>query len=162
MKKLTDDMAAWRLRRENMEKPCPYVFPQMFPYFRCCQAFSRAVLLMQRGCMLLFVLACAAAMVPLARKEPVPALIEGISLAALAFHFLFTLLRFLPKRFWRCPCCGLPFPYYAPSRYSDSLKEEECLDTMQDLRIKYVKPKFCPLVLPSACPACGMKFFSAA
>ena len=30
---------------------------------------------------------------------------------------------------------------------------------IQGLHIKYVKPKFCPLVVPSLCPECGAKFF---
>ena len=60
----------------------------------------------------------------------------------------------------RClPAFGTAFPYYAPSHYSDVLKEEDGLQKMDHLRIHYIKTKFCPLVVPSVCPECRAKFF---
>lgn len=53
----------------------------------------------------------------------------------------------------------MPFPYYAPSHYSNVLKESDCLHEMEHLRIPYIKVKLCPLVVPSVCPECKTKFF---
>ena len=33
---------------------------------------------------------------------------------------------------------------------------------IERLHIKYVKPKFCPLIIPSVCPECRRKFFEMA
>lgn len=74
-----------------------------------------------------------------------------ISFAAIPFGFA-------PKLFWRCPCCGHPFPYYVPTR-GDNLKEKECLLTIKGQHIKYAKLKFCLLIIPSICPECKCKFF---
>lgn len=68
---------------------------------------------------------------------------------------------FTPKLFWRCPCCGHPFPYYVPIR-RNNLKEKECLRNIEGRHIKYVKLKFCPLIIPSVCPECKCKFFEMA
>ena len=68
---------------------------------------------------------------------------------------------FLPGLFWRCPCCGHPFPYYVPTR-GDNLKEKECLLDIKGQHIRYAKLKFCPLILPSVCPECKCRFFDMA
>ena len=68
---------------------------------------------------------------------------------------------FTPRLFWRCPCCGHPFPYYVPTR-GDNLKEKECLLDIKGQHIRYAKLKFCPLILPSVCPECKCRFFDMA
>ena len=68
---------------------------------------------------------------------------------------------FTQKLFWRCPCCGHPFPYYVPTR-GDNLKEKEYLRSIEGQHIKYAKLKFCPLIIPSLCPECKCKFFEMA
>jgi len=70
-----------------------------------------------------------------------------------------TPLKFTPKLFWRCPCCGHPFPYYVLKRGGNDLKEKECFFTIKGQHIKYAKLKFCPLIIPSVCPECKCKFF---
>ena len=172
MKRWTDDMADWRLRQENLARPFPYVYPQMPPRLRRCCAFTRTLLLLEWGCLVLMVLSGAALCgVLLVRGEGAfSACWDGSALFALgtaAFILSIPLgavcraLRHTPKFFWRCPCCGEPFPYYAPPplRGGDELKREACLYDMEHLRIRYVKRRFCPLVVPSVCPACQCKFF---
>lgn len=167
MKAWRDDVSDWRLRQENLAEPFPYVYPQMPPRFRRCRAFAGGLFLLEWGAVLTLVLGGAAGGgVMLLRGEA--ALLEGwaavcmvlVFFAALPLYFLSRLLRNTPKFFWRCPCCGLSFPYYAPPlRGLDTLKEADCVHMMEHLRVRYVKEKFCPLILPSACPECGAKFF---
>ena len=171
MKRWTDDMADWRLRQENLARPFPYVYPQMPPRLRRCCAFTRTLLLLEWGCLILMALSGAALCgVLLVRGEGAfSACWDGSALFALgtaAFVLSIPLgavcraLRHTPKFFWRCPCCGLPFSYYAPPFLGmDVLRAADCVYAMKDRRIRYVKPKFCPLVVPSLCPECGAKFF---
>lgn len=56
MKRTTDDMVAWRLQQENLSKPFPYAFPQMPPRFRRCRAFTRALFLLEWGCVCVLIL----------------------------------------------------------------------------------------------------------
>ena len=173
MRKPTDDIANWRLQQENTSKPFPYVFPQMPPRFRRCCAFAKAVFLIQWGC---FAASCVCSMVlfiPVViwgRNMGMSAMIENrpflaffIVVAAISLLIFFAAVPFgfTPKLFWRCPCCGHPFPYYVPTR-GDNLKEKECLRSMEGRHIKYVKLKFCPLIIPSVCPECKCKFFEMA
>lgn len=86
-------------------------------------------------------------------------LIAALFFVLLPLWFLCRWLRNTPKFFWHCPCCG-----YAPPllRGMDDLKEADCLYSMEHLHIKYVKTKFCPLIIPSICPECKYKFFEIA
>lgn len=167
MKRIIDDMAGWRLRQENQAKPFPYVFPQMPPRFRLCCGFARGLFLLEWGCIWALVLGGSAAVIVMLLRGT-DALLEGWPerLLILLFFVLLPLgvlcrfLRHTPGRFWRCPCCGKPFPYYAPPlRGRDELKREACLYELEQLRIRSVKKRFCPLVVPSVCPACRCKFF---
>lgn len=169
MKKTTDDMAVWRLRQENMSKPFPYVFPHMPPRFVCCCGLIRALFLIEWGCMFALVLSGAAAgTAALFGETEAPlqgrtALLMGVVIfAPVSLGILCRCLRNTPKFFWHCPCCGQPFPYYAPPfpRGMDVLKESGCLEQMEHLRIPYVKTRFCPLIVPSMCPECRCRFFS--
>lgn len=171
MKKAADDIANWRLQQENLSKPFPYVFPQMPSRFRRCRRFVRALFLIERGSIWLFVLGSVLALSLMLLRGRGALLENSIFLrptAALFFvllplSVLCRLLRNTPKFFWHCPCCGQPFPYYAPPlRGLDELKEAECLHSMEYLHIKYVKTRFCPLILPSVCPECRCKFFEMA
>ena len=154
MKKPTDDIVNWRLQQENTVKPFPYVFPQMPLWFRRCCAFAKTVFLIQWGCFALF---CLCSMVLF-----VPVIVFGkdVDLSAMTDHH-HVCFGFTPKLFWRCPCCRHPFPYYVPTR-GNSLKEKDCLMAIEGLHIKYVKPKFCLLIIPSVCPECRCKFFEMA
>ena len=117
MKRWTDDMADWRLRQENLARPFPYVYPQMPPRLRRCCAFTRTLLLLEWGCLILMALSGAALCgVLLVRGEGAfSACWDGSALFALgtaAFVLSIPLgavcraLRHTPKFFWRCPCCG--------------------------------------------------------
>lgn len=166
MKKTMDDMASWRLRQENQEKPFPYVFPKMPPRFRLCCGFVRGLFLMEWGCIWALVLGGSAAGIVMLSRGKEALLergLEGLTVffVLLPLGFLCRCLRNTLGRFWCCPCCGEPFPYYAPPllRGGDELKREACLYDMEHLRIRYVKRRFCPLVVPSVCPACQCKFF---
>ena len=169
MKKATDDIANWRLQQENMSKPFPYVFPQMPPRFRRCRRFIRTLFLIEWGSILLFVFGSVVAFVLMLFRGKEALLEDSVAfvlIAALFFvllplWFLCRWLRNTPKFFWHCPYCGQPFPYYAPPllRGMDDLKEADCLYSMEHLHIKYVKTKFCPLIIPSVCSECKYKFF---
>lgn len=168
MKRPTDDIANWRLQQENTSKPFPYVFPQMPPRFRWCCAFAKAVFLIQWGCFAAFGVCSMVLFIPMviwgkdmgmsAMIENKPFLAFFIVVAAISLPIFFAAVPFgfTPKLFWRCPCCGHPFPYYVPKR-GDNLKEKECLRNIEWRHIKYVKLKFCPLIIPSVCPECKCK-----
>ena len=170
MRKPTDDIANWRLQQENTSKPFPYVFPQMPPRFRRCCAFAKAVFLIQWGCFAAFGVCSMVLFIPVViwgRGMGMSAMIENkpflaffIVVAAISLPIFFAAVPFgfTPKLFWRCPCCGHPFPYYVPKR-GDNLKEKECLRNIEWRHIKYAKLKFCPLIIPSVCPECRCKFF---
>ena len=167
MKRETDDMENRRLQQENISKPFPYVFPKMPPRFRRCCSFAKAVFLIQWGCFAVFCFGSMVMFVPVivfdnlsAMAADKPFLAFFISVIAVSFKlsFLAVPLGFTPKLFWKCPCCGCPFPYYAPAR-GDRLKEKESLLMLKELHIKYAKRKFCPLIIPSVCPECRCKFF---
>ena len=168
MKRTADDIANWKLQQENMSKPFPYVFPQMPPRFRRYYGFTKVLFLMEWGCIWTVdfgVIMGGAVMLfrgAGAFREGSMALLMGLVLfVPIPLYFLCRWLRNTPKHFWHCPCCGQPFPYYAPPllRGSDELKEADCLYSMEHLRIKYVKTRFCPLIAPSVCPDCKCKFF---
>ena len=173
MKRSCDDIADWRLQQENRSKPFPYVFPQMPPRFRRCCAFAKAVFLIQWGCFAVFCLGSMVMFVPvvvfgkdmewsvMTDHHPLLALLILIIAISLPLSFLAVSFGFTPKLFWRCSCCGYPFPYYVPTR-GDNLKGKECLMAIKGLHIQYAKPKFCPLIIPSVCPECRCKFFDMA
>ena len=173
MKKNGDDIANWRLQQENKSKPFPYVFPQMPPRFRRCCAFAGAVLLIRWGC---FAVMCICGMVlfipvviwgrnmemsAMIENEPFLAFFIAAYAMSLLIFFAAVPLGFTPRLFWRCPCCGHPFPYYVPTR-GDNLKEKECLLDIKGQHIRYAKLKFCPLILPYVCPECKCRFFDMA
>ena len=173
MKRPMDDITNWRLQQENTSKPFPYVFPQMPPRFRRCCAFAKAVFLIQWGCFAVFCLDSMVLLVSVlvfGKDAELSVMIENhpfltflILVTAISFllSFLAVPFGFTPKLFWRCSCCGNPFPYYIPTR-GDNLKEKDCLMAIEGLHIKYVKLKFCPLIIPSVCPECRCKFFEMA
>lgn len=164
-------MADWRLRRENLAEPFPYVYPRMPARFRWRRGAARILFLLEWGCVAVTALSgLALCGVFAARGGRLSGfrLHEGALSARLTAAFILSLLlrpvcrtlRRAPKFCWRCPRCGLPFPYYAPPfRGLDELREEDCLHAMRRLRIPYVKQRFCPLILPSECPECRAKFF---
>lgn len=86
-------------------------------------------------------------------------LLSLVSLMLLPLAFLARWLRHTAKLFWHCPCYGQSFPYYASKGRHEEMWEKECYYTLQQMRIRYVKTKRCPLVIPSECPACRQKFF---
>lgn len=173
VKRPKNDIANWRLQQENTSKPFSYVFPQMPPRFRRCCAFAKAVFLIQRGCFTAFCLASMALFVPviilgkdvelsaMTDYHPFLALLVLVTAISLLLSFLSVPLGFTPKLFWQCPCCRQPFPYYVPAR-GDNLKEKDCLIAIEGQHIKYAKPRFCPLIIPSVCPECRCKFFEMA
>ncbi len=173
MKRATDDFSNWRLQQENMSKPFPYVFPQMPPRFRRCCAFMKTVFLIQWGCFAAFCVCGMVLFIPVViwgKNTEMSAMIENMpflsffivaATISLPISFAAIPFGFAPKLFWRCPCCGHPFPYYVPTR-GDNLKEKECLLTIKGQHIKYAKLKHCPLIIPSVCPACRCKFFEMA
>lgn len=167
MKRTTDDIANWRLQQKNNAEPFPYVFSRMPPRFRRCRAFAKALLLLEWGCicvLFLGIIGAGAVMLfqgkELLLEEGAVLLICLVCVVDMPLFYLCRGLRHTPQFFWRCPCCGLPFPYYAPPlRGADDLKEADCLHSMEHLRIKYVKTRFCPLIIPSVCPEYKCKFF---
>lgn len=167
MKRSGDDFTDWRIQQENLAKLFPYVFPQMPPRLQRCCAFARAVFLIQWGLFGFFALGSMVLLVPIlifqelsvmTEKAPFLVLLAAQLLPSLMISFLAGLLRFTPKLFWRCPCCWCWFPYYVPTR-GDNLREKECLLNVKGQHIKYAKLKCCPLIIPSVCPECKMKFF---
>lgn len=171
MKKETDDIANCKLRHRNNAEKFPYVFPQMPPRFRYYCVFARLLYLLEWGCCLLMILSGLvmlgflgiggkAAFDALLYENTWGAFLMVVFFASLVLGPVCRLLRHTPKFFWRCPCCGAHFPYYAPPlRGVDILKEADCFYSMKRLRIQYVKRKFCPLIVPSVCPECKCKFF---
>lgn len=91
-------------------------------------------------------------------QMPLPTFFIVTIVISLLFSLLTAPLGFTPGLFWRCPCCGHPFPYYVPIR-RNNLKGKECLRNIEGRHIKYAKLKFCPLIIPSVCPECKYKFF---
>lgn len=168
MKRNNDDFADWRLQQENTAKPFPYVFPQMPPRFRRYHRLTQTLFLIEWSCVWLFVVGVIVAIASMLFWNKEAILEECIAfplfLVFLPLAFLCRWLRNMPKFFWRCPRCGQPFPYYAPPllRGMDELKEADCLYSMEHQRIRYVKTKFCPLLIPSVCPECKCKFFDMA
>lgn len=157
-----NDFEAWRELRENETKPFPYVYPQMAPRFRYCCIWLRALFLLEWCGISLMILAGTVGCVLLVVEPQAGQLFDLVGTAFVAGLVLFLICRLLrhsPRFFWHCPCCGTAFPYYAPSHYSDVLKESDCLHKMEHLRIPYIRLKFCPLVVPSVCPECRAKFF---
>lgn len=173
MKRSGDDTAYWRLQQENTSKPFPYVFPEMPPRFRRCCAFAKAVFLAQWGCFSIFCFASMVLFVPVivfGKDVELSAMIENkpflaffivITAVSLLLFFLAVPFGFTPGLFWRCPCCGHPFPYYVPIR-GNNLKEKGCLLNIKGQHIRYAKLKYCPLIIPSVCPECKCKFFDMA
>ena len=172
MKKADDDFSNWRLQQENMSKPFPYVFPQMPLRFRRCCTFMKTVFLIQWICFAAFCICSIVLFIPvvisgknmeISAIENKPLLTFFIVAAAISLSITFIAVPFgfTPKLFWRCPCCGQPFPYYVSTR-GDNLKEKECLLIIKRQHIKYAKLKFCPLIIPSACPECNRRFFEIA
>lgn len=168
MKRNDDDFAAWRVQQENASKPFLYVFPQMPPRFRRCCAFAKAVFLIQWGGFAVFALGSMILFVPavvwdmdmsaLTNGRPLLSLLVLAAAVSLLLYFLAFPFRYTPKLYWRCPCCGCRFPYYVLTR-GDRLREKECLFNLKGQHIKYAKLRFCPLIIPSVCPECKMKFF---
>lgn len=165
----TDDTAAWRLQQKNTSEPFPYIYPQMPPRFRHCRFFIQTLFLTEWGCIWMFVVGGSVAFALLLFRGGEAILEDSIAFLLIAAPFVVFLplsffcrwLRNAPKFFWRCSCCGHAFPYYAPPllRGMDELKEADCLYSIERQRIKYVKTKFCPLIIPSVCPECKCKFF---
>jgi len=164
----TDDVSYWRLQQENTSKHFPYVFPQMPPRFRRCRRFAQTLFLIEWSCVWLFVVGVIAAIAIMLFRGKEAILEDCIAfplfLVFLPSVFLCRWLRNMPKFFWRCPRCGQLFPYYAPPllRGMDELKEADCLYSMEHQCIRYVKAKFCPLIIPSVCPECKCMFFDMA
>lgn len=143
----------------------------MPPRFRWCRRFAQALFLIEWGGFVVLVLSNfpAGVVALLWGKE---ALLEGVgamafllsmvSFVLLPLAFLARWLRHTAKLFWHCPCCGQPFPYYAPDGRHEEMRNKECCYTLRQMRIGYVKTKLCPLVIPSECPACRRKFFEVA
>lgn len=155
-----DDFTVWRIRKDHLKEPFPYVFPDLPPRFRRLRALSRGVFLMQLGSS---VVAIAGLLLSgiffFGRETEPPAFLEATVFCSIFLAFLFTLLRFLPGIFWRCPCCKTKFPYYVPARYSDALRGKACISALEVQRIFFFKPRCCPLIFPSVCPVCKRKFF---
>ena len=158
-----------RLQQENLSKPFLYVFPQMSPRFRRCCAFARTVFLIQWGCFAVFCLSSMVLFVPavfgrdmelgaVADNEPFLAFFILAAVISLLLFFMVFHFGFSPGIFWRCPCCGHPFPYYVPVR-GGNLKQRDCLLDMEGQHIKYAKRKFCLLIIPSVCPEYKCRFF---
>ena len=166
MRREDDDFTVWRRQQENRVAPSPYVYPQMPPQFRWRRRFAQTLFLLEWGILLALIVGLLLeGVVILLRGIETPvgdreALAVGLMfLVLLPLWFLIRWLRRTPRWFWRCPCCEQPFPYYAPDGRHEEMREKECYYTLQQMRIGYVKTKFCPLVIPSECPACRRKFF---
>ena len=152
-----DDL--WYRRQENSKKEFPFVYPAMPRRFRVLRVLSRGLLLLQWGSGAVMGLSLTAAGGwMLLRGEP-PLGLAALTLLSLALFVGFTLLRCIPGLFWRCPCCGRRFPHYWPTYYSEELREGDCLQEMDFLRIVYIRPRVCSLIFPSVCPNCGEPFF---
>lgn len=167
MKKTMDEFAKWRLQQENSTKPFPYVFPDMPPRFRRGCFLMKTIFLLElvsfgaaAFCICVFCIPMIVLGMDEAFANPFLAFFILAGMAALVFCFVMLLLGIAPRFFWHCPCCGEPFPYYVSRRSrQDMLKRKECLNAMKNLHIRYVQPKFCPLILPSVCPTCRARFF---
>ena len=158
MKRETDDLVEWSRGRANRAEPYPYVFPQMPPRFRRCCGLMRALLLLEYGSAALFAVSCLVA-VPYVHREAPPPVLSAVVLLSVPLAMLFWFLQRIPRFFWRCRCCGQPFPYYAPTRGGDGWKNKDCLNKLNFKHIPYYRPRLCPLAVPSSCPECGKKFF---
>lgn len=140
----------------------PMFSPRCRPPFRHGCRWLKVLFLLERGCMTLFMFTVIVVSILMLIKSEIQ---YGfcfiiVIVVTMLLWWVCLLLRHTPKFFWHCPCCGKGFPYYAPPiRGSDELKESDCIQEMEHLRIAYVKPKFCPLVIPSICPECRAKFF---
>lgn len=162
MKAANDDFEVWREQQEREKKPFPYVFPQMPPRFQHCCKWFKVLFLLEWSCIILWIFAGVVGCVLMLMKSQAADLVDLIGsffVALLLLWLVCRMLRHTPKFFWHCPCCKRPFSYYAPSHYSDVLKELKCLQEMEHLHIPYTQQKFCPLVVPSICPMCKTKFF---
>lgn len=161
MKRTRDDFEVWNERKENQAKPFPAVFPQMPPRFRRCRSWTTALFVLEQSSFIFMILLLAAgfAIRLLQGESPLFFRLVTIMVLVLFWGLFCRLLRLTYRCFWRCPHCGTPFPYAAPTYCGEELKQEACIHDMEHLRIRYVKPKRCPLVIPSVCPACRAKFF---
>lgn len=162
MKHIEEDLAMWRSQQKNQAKSVPYEFPKMPPRFRVCCTFTKILFLFERGGIILLFLGiltvCLLGWLKL--DERILSCLSWVVLASPCLWMLCKLLRRTSKFFWHCPQCGTPFPYYAPPlRGQDELKEADCFYEMERLQIRWVQPRFCPLVVPSVCPVCRAKFF---
>ena len=165
MRREEDDFTAWRRQQENRAAPFSYIYPQMPPRFRWCRRFAQTLFLIEWGGFVTLVLSTLP-MGVVALFWGKEALLKGVMalLLTLLFFVLLPLaflarwLRHTAKLFWHCPYCGQPFPYYAPDGRHEEMRNKECYYTLRQMRIGYVKTKFCPLVIPSECPACRRKF----
>ncbi len=132
---------------DDIASPFPYVFPQMPPRFRRCRFLIQTLFWMEWLSYLTIYFT---------------GLIAVLGMLFLGFFCRW--MRHTPRFFWHCPCCGSPFPYYAPPllRGMDDLKEADRLHFMESKRIRYVKTSTCPLIIPSVCPECKCRFFDMA
>lgn len=166
MKREEDDFAAWRRQQENRATPSSYVYPQMPPRFRWCRRFAQTLFVVELGAFfVLCFMGLIAVPIVLIQGEArfldswIFPLMEPLLFTFLPLGFLCRWLRHTAKPLWHCPCCGQPFPYYAPDGRHEEMREKECYYTLWQMRIGYVKTKLCPLVIPSECPSCRRKFF---
>jgi len=169
MRREEDDFAAYRQQQKNQAAPFSYIYPQMLPRFRWCRRFAQALFLLEWASLLTLIagLLLEGAVIlfrgiktPMGDRE---AFAAGLMLLVLLpLYFLTRWLRHTPRLFWHCPFCRQPFPYCAPDGKREEMRNKECCYTLRQMRIGYVKTKFCPLVIPSECPACRRKFFELA
>ena len=136
----------WKLQQENISKPFSYVFPQMPPQFRRC-CFAKALFLMEWSCTWMLALGVIVA-IAVALFRGKDALLEGgmalltvlVFFVLLPLGFLCRWLRNTPKFFWRCPCCGQPFPYYAPPLLQRGITVKESRGRLSYLTPDRAKP----------------------
>lgn len=153
-----DTPALYRLRLQNQQEPCPWVFPQLSPAIRPAAARNRGVFLLEWGSFGGFAVGICAARVTNYFTGGSGSLAAGAAaLLLLPVSFLFRLLRRAVP--WRCPCCGADLPRDVPDGRSFRLEGKDLLTELRLRRIPFRKLKHSPLYLPAFCPYCGKKFF---
>lgn len=150
------------LTRQNAQEPCPYVYPELPPYFLRRKKLARGLYLgewLSVGVSSVGSLIWAGLFHLLGESSGLLVFAAGVFLF-LPMFFLFRLGRRVLARGWKCPVCGQPFPCFVPNgRSPDFLREGDLAAEMRVRRIPARREKWCPLIFPASCPRCGKKFF---
>lgn len=155
-----DYLKKWRIQKNNEAQDFTYFFPKLPLFLRIQRAINRSLVLLQIFFATVFILGlCVSGVDEYFFNIEQPMLLE-ITIFSMPMTIICILLRTIQSLIiWRCPYCGIGFPYYSAGRRVRILKRKSVLYQMEGLKIEYDEPWCCSLVLPSVCPNCRKKFY---